>query len=302
MDNDNFSGIINIIKPPNMTSFDVIGILRKLTKIKKIGHTGTLDPLAVGVLTVCIGKYTKLIELMVEKNKNYRVEMKLGERTTSLDSEGEVISVNNTDNIEKDDIIKCFNEFTGSIKQKPPMYSAVKVKGKKLYELARKGITIDREYRNVNINKIELVNIENDYIMFDVECSKGTYIRTLCDDIGLKLGCGAYMSFLLRTKAGDFSIEESHTLEEINNAIKDNKFNELLVDIEYIFKDRKKAYININDEKKFKNGGLINYSIENISNENKKNLPVFNDKREFIGLGEYIFRNNEFYLKPRKVF
>ena len=215
-------GIINVLKPPGMTSHDVVAYLRRLLQTKTIGHTGTLDPSVPGVLPVCMGKATRMAEFVTAGGKNYRVEITFGITTDSQDSFGKVVTQRPVD-FSAQDALNVLPAFTGKIKQTPPMVSAVKVGGKKLYELARQGLEIERPAREVVIAQITPieVNWQGDYptIMFDVVCSKGTYMRTLCADWGDSLGCGAHMSFLLRTRSGPFDLADAWTLEEIAAAV-----------------------------------------------------------------------------------
>ena len=218
-------GVININKSAGMTSFDVIAILRKTLNMKKIGHTGTLDPDATGVLPVCVGKGTKLVELLTANDKQYVAEVKLGIITDTQDTSGNILEEKKV-NVSEEELISAINEFTGEINQIPPMYSAIKVNGERLYKLAREGITIERESRKVTVSNIKLnyFNKEENIFSMTVDCSKGTYIRTLSHDIGEKLGCGAAMSSLKRTKSGRFDIENSYTIEEIKNMSNQNDF------------------------------------------------------------------------------
>ena len=205
-------GIINILKPPGMTSHDVVNFIRKQLGIKRIGHTGTLDPGAVGVLVICIGKATKVTELITNQDKQYRAEIKFGIKTNTYDGYGNIIEKNEV-KLDKQKLMHVIKNFIGDIEQIPPMYSAIKIKGKKLYEFARQGIEVKRKPRKINIKSIDIISIEetDNTAIIDINCSKGTYIRTLCSDIGDAYGCGAYMSFLLRTKNGDFNINDSIT-------------------------------------------------------------------------------------------
>ncbi len=210
------NGVINVKKPMGMTSHDVVYRLRKLLSIKKIGHTGTLDPDAEGVLPMCIGRATKVADMLTAQDKQYIAEATLGSATDTLDASGEVTEVAEV-NIKEDDIREVVSLFVGEIEQIPPMYSAIKVDGKKLYELAREGVEIERKPRKVRIEGIEILDIdlENKKFSMRVDCSKGTYIRTLCDDIGRKLGTFAHMSALTRTRSGRFDISKAFSLEEI---------------------------------------------------------------------------------------
>ncbi|WP_139904569.1 tRNA pseudouridine(55) synthase TruB [Clostridium thermarum] len=208
-------GIINCYKPDGITSFDAVNKIKKIVKGTKVGHTGTLDPAASGVLPICIGKATKLIDYIMEGTKGYAVEMTLGIVTDTYDREGKIISRNEV-NVSPEEIQEAILSFQGNIKQVPPMYSALKQNGKRLYELAREGIEVERPARSVNIEKIDILSINENKVKFHVECSKGTYIRSLCFDIGEKLGCGAMMSGLERTFSGNFKIENSVNVNNLN--------------------------------------------------------------------------------------
>ncbi|MDO7787488.1 tRNA pseudouridine(55) synthase TruB [Desulforamulus aquiferis] len=227
-------GFINVLKPPGMTSHDVVYFIRRVTGIKKCGHTGTLDPGAAGVLPVGLGKATRLSRFVTEGDKSYRAELTLGLSTTSQDAYGELLESHNAANIKPEDFQHVTAQFLGQITQVPPMASAIKVGGKRLYQLEREGQTVEVPARNVTIYDLQVVNSwewqrPNPRVLFDVTCSKGTYVRTLCSDIGKALGCGAYMSFLLRTRVGDFRIEEALTLEEIKSLCDENKIASALV-------------------------------------------------------------------------
>lgn len=210
-------GIINVYKEAGFTSHDVVAKLRGILKQKKIGHTGTLDPDATGVLPVCCGKATKVCDLLTDKDKSYRAVCRLGVETDTQDMTGTVLNEYETKDINEQMIRESVNEFVGKIEQIPPMYSALKVNGKKLYELAREGKTIERKPRTITISQIDIVdiNLEEKTFTMDVTCSKGTYIRTLCHDIGKKLGVGAAMQSLVRTRVSIFKIEDALKLSEI---------------------------------------------------------------------------------------
>lgn len=233
------TGILNVNKPIGKSSAFAVAVVRRITGIKKVGHTGTLDPLATGVLPICIGrKSTRLSDVIMAENKQYRTVLKLGETTSTQDSEGEITRKCNV-NATEEDVKKAVNSFNGEITQIPPMYSAIKIGGKKLYELARKGIEVERKPRKITIYdiKTENIDLDNNEITILVDCSKGTYIRTLCNDIGEKLGCGGYMKSLVRTKCGGFSIETSVTLEEFEELWKSGKGESVLVSPDNYIKD-----------------------------------------------------------------
>ncbi|HWQ29522.1 MAG TPA: tRNA pseudouridine(55) synthase TruB, partial [Negativicutes bacterium] len=218
------NGIINVLKPPGMTSHDVVSFMRKTLNIKKIGHTGTLDPEAAGVLPICIGKATRVAQFLTDKQKRYRANIKFGKVTDTYDGYGSVIKEAGPVAIDAPRLEAVLTGFLGTIKQRPPIYSALKVDGRKLYEYARAGQEVEIEERPVDIYELKLVEMLGaDEAMIDILCSKGTYIRTLCYDIGEALGCGAYMSQLVRLESTPFAIEGSHTLEEIRTAAAENR-------------------------------------------------------------------------------
>lgn len=275
------NGVINIIKNTGMTSFDVVAKVRKAAKEKKVGHTGTLDPEASGVLPICLGKATKIIDYMMENEKAYRVTFKLGIVTDTYDLEGKVISEEDASNISKEEIEKVIAEFIGNIKQVPPMYSALKQNGVRLYELARKGIEVERQARDITIYKIENLKIE-DEISMDVYCSKGTYIRSLCFDIGEKLNVGATMTKLCRIKNGPFTLENGVNIENLSeDTIKEN-----IISIEDALSRFDKIIVNHNFTKLLINGVKVydkRLSKEEI--ENNKLYRVYDDLNTFMGLG-----------------
>lgn len=225
------TGIVNINKPQGRSSHFVVAVVRRITGIKKVGHTGTLDPIATGVLPVCIGREsTKLSQKIMDGTKGYRAVVQLGKTTTTQDETGEVLT--DTEVLAtKQEIMDVIASFQGDILQVPPMYSAIKMQGRKLYEYARKGIEVERRPRKVTIYEIKASEFdeENHTVQIDVHCSKGTYIRTLCESIGEKLGCGAYMKSLVRTKCGDFLLEDSITLEQFEQAWKSGQLDGVLL-------------------------------------------------------------------------
>lgn len=224
----NINGVINIYKEKGFTSHDVVAKMRGILKIKKIGHTGTLDPDAEGVLPICVGNATKLCDLIMEKDKEYVAELVLGKKTTTEDLSGDIVSTSEAyKKITMEELKNIVKTFEGEIMQVPPMFSAIKVNGKKLYELARAGVEVERKARKINIYRIEILDelkeTDNDLrVHIKVACSKGTYIRTLCNDIGEKLGCFGCMGSLIRNKSGQFVIEESIKLAELAEIVADN--------------------------------------------------------------------------------
>lgn len=227
------NGILNVLKPPGMTSHDVVSYIRRLTGQKKVGHTGTLDPGAAGVLSVCLGKATRIIQYL-PSDKGYRAEITFGISTSTQDAYGEVMTSTGACALTLGTLENCLQYFKGSIRQVPPMTSAIKYRGKKLYELARAGVEVERPPRTVYIEQISLVDFNYQQsgppkAVLDIQCSKGTYIRTICHDLGEKLGCGAYMSFLLRTRVGQFFLTDTLTLEYIKQLQEKNGLEKYLI-------------------------------------------------------------------------
>ena len=224
------NGILNIYKEKGYTSHDVVARLRGIVGQKKIGHTGTLDPEAEGVLPVCLGRATKVCDMLTDKDKTYETVLLLGKTTDTQDITGKVLSEHSPDDpglpggaVTEKSAEECISGFIGAYDQIPPMYSALKVGGKKLYELAREGKTVERKSRRVMIRDIRIKEIKLPRIRMEVDCSKGTYIRTLCHDIGGRLGCGGCMEELLRTRVGRFSLEESLKLDEVEQIVRDGR-------------------------------------------------------------------------------
>lgn len=281
-------GVIVLNKPKGKTSHDMVYFVRRLTKIKRVGHTGTLDPMAEGVLPICIGKATKAADMLTASDKRYTAVMRLGKTTDTLDAEGEVTSEHEV-NCTEEEIRTAAAEFVGEIQQIPPMYSAIKKNGKKLYELAREGIEIEREARAVTIYSIDVIDINGCDVTIDVHCSKGTYIRTLCDDIGARLGCGAYMTALTRTQSGMFSIENSYTTDMLSGDISDK-----LIPTDMLFSHLKTVKLNDFLAGKVKNGVPIRNQKLNEGEEYR----VYDEHGNFLCVSR--FTDGE--LKMEKAF
>ncbi|MDR2776713.1 MAG: tRNA pseudouridine(55) synthase TruB [Puniceicoccales bacterium] len=216
MNTSNLDGVLLVDKPRGITSHDVIARLRRLLGVKKIGHVGTLDPMATGLLIVLIGRTTKISQYLVDLSKGYKGTMKLGISTDSHDMEGKILESHDVKGVSLKGLKNLADEFLGDQYQMPPMFSAKKVNGQKLYKLARKGKTVDREPQFIRISAFKIDNLRNDEVDFFVQCSKGTYVRTLVNDFGERLKCGAHLSQLCRTTIGDFSINDALTMEEIS--------------------------------------------------------------------------------------
>jgi tRNA pseudouridine55 synthase len=292
-------GIININKPKGFTSHDVVSKLRKILNMKQIGHTGTLDPMATGVLPVAVGKATKLIQYLYD-TKSYRAFIKLGIRTDSYDLEGQILETNPV-KIDTEKIKSALKEFQGNITQTPPMHSAVHYKGKRLYEYARANIKIeDIPERQVSISSIELVQIleensENPVIIADIDCSSGTYIRSIANDLGNKLGYGATLNDLIRTKSGKLTIDTSHTLDQIDEYSKNNRINDLIINPICIL-NLECCKIEQNNLEKIQKGQSIETSKLNNLNEEERVQLIYKDKLAAIAKvkDERIFPINVF--------
>lgn len=273
------NGIILIDKPQGWTSHDVVGKLRGILHERRIGHSGTLDPLATGLLVVFIGRATRAVEFAEADRKEYIAGLRLGMSTDTQDITGRIIS-KETDIPDEPEVRIAIERFRGELEQIPPMYSAVKIGGKKLYELARKGESIERKPRHITIFGLEITGrSDNDYIL-DVVCSKGTYIRTLCHDIGAALGCGGCMSSLRRTKSGVFSVDNAYTIAEIQEAADRGEEEKLLLPIDTLFAGYTKLSVDADSEKKLKNGCIINTS----STDGR--FRVYSEDGEFLLLGD----------------
>ena len=286
------NGILNILKPVGYTSHDVVAVLRRCLHTRKIGHTGTLDPSATGVLPICIGRATRVSDILVNSDKEYVAEIRLGASTDTQDSDGTVISTS-TIRATYTDVASACKHFTGDIEQIPPMYSAVKVDGKKLYELARKGIEVERKPRKVTIYKIDILDFEEDeqILKVRVSCSKGTYIRTLAHDLGVYLKTYGHITSLTRTKSSLFSIENSISLEKIEEIYKNNKIDEFLINPSKLFCGYESIVLDEIDEFRVKNGNYLVFSkYKSEFNENVI-YRVFNKAGEFLAL--YITRTTD---------
>lgn len=292
------TGIILLDKPNNMTSFSAVNRVRRLLSVKKAGHTGTLDPMATGVLPIALSNCTRFIDLLPVHDKGYVATAKFGVTTDTLDSTGTVLSESEV-NVTREQLESVLEKYTGEIEQIPPMYSAISKDGKRLYELARQGIEIEREARKITVYSLSLGSFDGDCFSISVECSAGTYIRSLIDDIGKDLGCGAIMTDLRRTSANGFSINNCVTLEELEKAVNDGMADKYITPIEKCFDTYSEIVVTEGQAKRFSNGGEL--SRDRL----KDNIPdgiyrVYSPDRLFLGLGE-IEKDGEF-LKVRRVF
>lgn len=280
------NGIILINKPKDFTSFDVVAKMRGILKTKSIGHAGTLDPMATGVLPIFVGRATKCCDILPNQNKTYIADFKLGLTTDTQDITGNILSEKKV-NITKNQFYDVINSFVGDTKQLPPMYSAIKVGGKKLYELARQGIEVERQPRDITIYSLKILkeDFQNNEFQIEVSCSKGTYIRSLCNDIGEKLQCGGVLTNLVRTVAGDFSLENCFTLEQISKFKEQDEINKALLPTEKAFIRFKKIVLNKKQSTGFING--VKYSLDkiNVNLLPNEKTAVYSFDGEFLGIG-----------------
>ena len=289
-------GIINVYKEKGFTSHDVVAKLRGIVGQKKIGHTGTLDPDATGVLPVCLGKATKLCDLLTDKNKTYEAVLLLGKTTDTQDITGEVLEEKSTEALTEEKVREAIEGFIGDYEQIPPMYSALKVNGKKLYELAREGKVIERKARPVKILDIQILEIDLPKVRMEVSCSKGTYIRTLCHDIGEKLGCGGCMESLIRTRVSTFRIEDAKTLDEIETLKQEGKLAELLVPINAMFPFYPKITVK-DDWKAFaKNGNPLDLKMlkEACGQDEETQVRLYDESGKFIAI--YQWKEKKYHI------
>lgn len=300
-----FNGILSVNKDKGFTSHDVVAKLRRILKMKKIGHTGTLDPSVTGVLPICLGKATKVAEYLLDLPKTYEGQLTLGKATTTEDADGEITEMVRVSPLSIKDIEEAFACFEGEIEQIPPMYSAVKVEGKKLYELARQGKEIERQARKVNIYELEILrtDLEEPFptVNFRVKCSKGTYVRTLCVDIGKKLGFPAHMSSLVRTVSGPFHLAESLTLEQIESAVAQGNLDEHISNIGRAVEHLPSIEVDAFIEQKVMNGQPIR-NIAKIKQIDEEELYAVYSKNSGELLAIHQYDEKEAITKPVKVF
>ena len=287
------NGIVNILKPPGMSSHDVVSFVRRTLGIKKVGHAGTLDPDAVGVLPVFVGNATRLIEYTADADKNYRVRLKFGVKTDTGDDSGKTIATSEILPLSNAAITAALTHFTGMQQQVPPMYSALKINGQKLYQLARKGIDVERESRAIFIHKLDLLQSYEDGLLLDVVCSKGTYIRTLVEDISEYLHMVGTMSFLLRTRVGAFEIASACTLEELA----DSK-EACLIPAEQAIAHLPIVKATANQGLRFTQGVMTTF--RGISEElpDGSTVAVYSESEQMLGIGQLLGER----IKPKKVF
>ncbi len=309
-----YHGMINVYKEAGYTSHDVVARLRGICKQKKIGHTGTLDPDAVGVLPVCLGSGTKLCDMLADWDKEYIACLRLGVATDTQDLSGQVLSQASPEQLAaltKEQVSRAVMDFVGAYGQIPPMYSALKVNGRKLYELAREGKEVERKPRPVEIREIEILRLELPVVEFRVVCSKGTYIRTLCHDIGGKLSCGGAMQSLVRSRVGRFRVEEALTLEELERLAHEDKISSVIIPPDAAFSHMQGVTVAESGVKLVRNGNC--FGLKQLAGERQEahqggaeiygdggQVRVYDQDGRFYGIYSYCGRENRF--KPVKIF
>lgn len=295
------NGIIIVNKEQGFTSFDVVAKLRGICRQKKIGHTGTLDPAATGVLPVCLGSGTKLCDMLMDREKEYVAELLLGVRTDTQDITGRILSTEEV-NVSMQQIREICASFVGEYDQIPPMYSALKINGKRLYELAREGQVVERKARHVCIHELEILQIELPVVKMRVKCSKGTYIRTLCEDIGNVLGCGGTMKSLQRTRVGAFPLEQALTLSQIQTAKNEGRLNDLLLPVDSVFTQCPALHVTAEGLKLLENGNVLSprQLTENILYPAGEWVRVYRPDESFAGI--YAYAPEQKKYKPVKMF
>ena len=295
------NGIINVYKEKGYTSFDVVAKLRGIFHQKKIGHTGTLDPDAQGVLPVCLGKATRVCDLLTDKDKVYKAVLLLGQETDTQDISGQVLNQAKV-NVTEQAVYDAISQFIGRQKQVPPMYSALKVNGKKLYELARAGKEVERQARHVDLPAIEILEIKFPVVKFRVECSKGTYIRSLCADIGEKLCCGGTMQSLVRTRVGEFQLADALTLAQLQELRDTERLEEALLPTDRIFSDFPMLHVEEKWRKLIDNGNAFypGQTVEQTTHPAGEWVRIYREDDSFVGI--YAYDETKEWYKPVKIF
>lgn len=295
------SGIINVYKEPGFTSADVVAKMRGICKQKKIGHTGTLDPAATGVLPICLGAGTKLCDMLTEKDKEYVAELLLGVETDTQDTTGTILRESPV-SVTEDLVTEALMSFLGPYDQVPPMYSALKVNGKKLYELAREGKEVERKARRVEILELEILSMELPVVKFRVVCTKGTYIRTLCADVGARLGCGGAMESLERTRVGKFRKEDAHTLAELEKIRDEEGLESVLFPTESALEEFRRLRVKPEADRMLQNGNAIlpKWILGEEDAADGQRVRMCTSDGTFLGLYEFV--QNAGRYQPVKMF
>jgi tRNA pseudouridine55 synthase len=297
------NGILNVNKPPGITSFQAVATVRHAAGQCKTGHTGTLDPDATGVLPICLGKATRISEYLMDTSKTYRTDIKFGVSTDTYDLSGQVIATGDVTGITIEQINKALASFRGDIKQVPPMYSALKLNGRPLYRMAREGVSVARTARDITIYRLDVIAWQPPLLTLELDCSKGTYIRSLAHDLGETLGCGAAMANLSRLRCGSLDIADALTLEEITEAGQQQHLEDLLLPMDSMLGHLPALHLNEAQTTTFGYGQLIPMTeITDLpANLSATGLRVYDENNTFIGIGRPD-SDDELMLKPKKVF
>ncbi|MFK5986684.1 MAG: tRNA pseudouridine(55) synthase TruB [Pseudomonadota bacterium] len=302
------NGIINLDKPLGLSSNQALQKVKYLFNAQKAGHTGSLDPLASGVLPLCFGHATKVSSLLLNSDKRYHAGIYLGSRTTTGDKEGEHIGPVSKTLIEQQKIIHVLKDFTGGQQQLPPMYSALKINGQPLYKLARQGIDVKRDSRDITIHSIQLLEYQFPELVIDVSCSKGTYIRSLAEDIGNALGCGAHLFSLRRVQAGDFLLSDSYSLEQLAQLKQQNELNSVLCDADSVLQHLPEITLTEQQSEDIRLGRkvIINYKYLSKQLENSEQQIRLYENNTFLGLAQLeikkLDQQQAYYLQPKRLF
>jgi tRNA pseudouridine55 synthase len=293
-------GILNINKPAGMTSFGVVALVRRLSGERRVGHAGTLDPTATGVLPVCLGRATRIVEFLMETTKTYCAEIELGIATDTGDASGQIVQKGNASGISRVTLESALASFCGPIRQTPPMYSAVKHQGKPLYQLARAGITVERKSRPARIYDLELVDWQPPLVTIEVVCGKGTYIRTLANDLGQALGCGAYLKKLVRLGYGPFDIKEAISIPQMEDSFRSGSWRHLLYPVDSALLHWPAIVVNAEAEQNIRNGRPL-ILAQNLGNETTRNrCRAYTLDGCFLGVLRFNGGKSEW--EPEKVF
>lgn len=296
------NGIINVYKEQDFTSFDVVAKLRRILHFKRIGHTGTLDPMATGVLPICVGKSTKVVDMLTDRKKTYKATIRFGLATDTQDITGEVLEEDDTP-VTKEALEEALAKFVGDYDQVPPMYSAVRHNGRHLYELAREGVIVERKARRVHIFDISQIEASGDReFSFEVTCSKGTYIRTLIVDVASDLNTVATMSALERTMVEPYSIEDAVTLDDIEKLVQENRLDEVFQTVESLFTDLDEIHVKEEEHKWLYNGNHFDVPYDGKVFEIGERVKVFDAFGHFVAIYEAKSKDNKVVLKPHKMF
>ena len=293
-------GILNINKPGGSTSFSMVSLVRRLSGQRRVGHAGTLDPIADGVLPVCIGKGTRVVEFLLEAHKSYRAVIELGKTTDSHDAAGKITSEADCSLISRSQLEQALDSFRGEIQQTPPMFSAIRRNGQRLYQLAREGITVERESRPATIYNLELIDFQLPLVTLDVECSRGTYIRSLAHDLGELLGCGAHIKELTRTRYGAFDIKDAVSPQQLEEAFSGNGWQKLVYPVDYVINHWNSVVVGEEQEQLIRHGSGVVIEDSAPGNNDDKRCRAYNEEGCFLAVLYYNYESS--CWQPQKVF